>query len=381
LAELGKSSEAASAFAAGLELAKGDSIAPKILAEWGWMLLDAEKPAEADRVFSRLLTEFPSSPLVADARFNLAESANQRRDYTEVVRLLTPLVASKQVVQKTEAVPDGVTSEPKASARGDDSAAMDSLRRLLPAALYRLGRSHVELEDWAEARTTLDRLLAEFPDNPYRRDARFLRAESALRQGDLAAAESGFAALLAEPAVAGDSKDRITALALKQIQCWIAMKRWKQALEGAQTLERKLSSGEAALDELHYAQGQALLGMGRLEEARAAFDKALAARGTGDLAAQAQLMRGETYFHQDKLHEALREFLKVDILYKAARWQAAALLEAGKVYERLDQWADAAETYERLLKKFPSDPTADEARRRRDAINRRAASSTSGRKS
>ena len=65
-------------------------------------------------------------------------------------------------------------------------------------------------------------------------------------------------------------------------------------------------------------------------------------------------MRGETYFHQDQFHEALRDFLKVDILHDAPRWQAAALLEAGKVYERLDQWADAAETYERLLSKFPN---------------------------
>ncbi len=69
-------------------------------------------------------------------------------------------------------------------------------------------------------------------------------------------------------------------------------------------------------------------------------------------------MRGETYFHEDRLREALREFLRVDILYDAPRWQAAALLEAGKVYERLDQWADAAETYRRLVDKFPQDPDA-----------------------
>ena len=73
-------------------------------------------------------------------------------------------------------------------------------------------------------------------------------------------------------------------------------------------------------------------------------------------------MRGETYFHQDQFHEALRDFLRVDILHDAPRWQAAALLEAGKVYERLDQWADAAETYERLLKQV-----SDRAERGRGA--------------
>jgi len=52
----------------------------------------------------------------------------------------------------------------------------------------------------------------------------------------------------------------------------------------------------------------------------------------------------------------------VDILYDAPQWQAAALLEAGKVYERLAQWPDAAETYERLRSRFPEDPNAAEAR-------------------
>ena len=91
-------------------------------------------------------------------------------------------------------------------------------------------------------------------------------------------------------------------------------------------------------------------------------------------------MHGEAYFHQDKLHEALRDFLKVDILYDAPRWQAAALLEAGKVYERLDQWADAAETYGRLLARFPKEAPASEAGRRRAAASSRAALSGSARK-
>ena len=46
LAELGKPSEAATAFDAAVALAPGDA---GLLAEWGWSLVDAEKPAEADR--------------------------------------------------------------------------------------------------------------------------------------------------------------------------------------------------------------------------------------------------------------------------------------------------------------------------------------------
>ncbi len=107
-----------------------------ILADWGWALVDADKSAEADKVFARLLETFPDSPHADDARFNLAESANQSKNLAEVVRLLKPLAA------------EGSKASP----------------RLIQSALYRLGRTQAELKDWPEAGKTLDRLIAEFPD-------------------------------------------------------------------------------------------------------------------------------------------------------------------------------------------------------------------------
>jgi cellulose synthase operon protein C len=319
-----------------------------VLAEWGWALIDAEKPAEADQVFTRLLKDFPNGTHAADARFNLAESANLSRNYPEVVRLLAPLADTKPTEQA---------------------------RQILPAVLYRLGRTQVELKDWHAALATLDRLLKEFPNNSYRREAKYLRAESALRAGDFVAAESGFSALLAEPPSPTDPKGMTPSLRLKQIECWVALKRWQPVLEGVQSLRATLAAANPSIAELDFAQGQALFGLGRLEEARTAFQSVVDARSGGDLAAHAQYLRGETYFHQDQFHDALREFLKVDILHNAPHWQAVALLEAGKVYERLDQWTDAAETYERLCTKFPKDPSANEAGTRRDAAKRRTAKS------
>jgi tetratricopeptide (TPR) repeat protein len=80
-------------------------------------------------------------------------------------------------------------------------------------------------------------------------------------------------------------------------------------------------------------------------------------------------MRGETYFHQDRFREALSEFLKVDLLYDAPQWQAAALLEAGKVYERLGQWTDAVEAYERVLA-LPDRSRSAEAKGRLEAARK-----------
>ena len=175
-------------------------------------------------------------------------------------------------------------------------------------------------------------------------------------------AERQFTALLGEPPTTALGKEFLATVRMKRIQCWIALKRWKDALNQAQSSKGELAAGDPAIAELDYLRGQALLGLGRLDEARAAFQAVIDVHKDGDLGAQAQLMRGETYFHQDQLHEALRDFLQVDILHNAPQWQAAALLEAGKVYERLDHWADAAETYERLLSKFASEPSAVAAR-------------------
>jgi TolA-binding protein len=399
LAKLDRHTEAARVFeqlvndpAARDGLARAGTSVDAILAEWGWTLVDAGRLAEADRVFTRLLNEYPDSPHAADARFNLAESANLAGNHAEVIRLLTPLSTVKAGEVKSNSAPTGVktpTAGPSdATAPGADprppsarpgAPSTDSLRRLLPAVLYRLGRTQVELKDWGSAGATFDRLLADYPDNPYRREARFLRAESALRQGDAAMAGSGFAALLEGPPDRQDPEGFSRLVRLKRLQCQVALKRWNEVLQATKALRAELAAGDPAIAELDYARGQALLGLGRVEEARTAFQAVLAARRGGELAAQAQLMYGETYFHQDHFHEALREFLKVDILYKAPHWQAVALLEAGKVYERLEQWADAAETYEGLVARFPRDPIAAEARTRRDVASRRAAPGTGGR--
>ena len=335
-------------------LAKIGATPDALLAELGWTLVDASKPAEADRVFARLLKEHPSSPHATEARFNLAEAANRARNHAEVVRLLAPLAAAK----------------PAASPGPAGTA--DPADRLMPAVLYRLGRTQIELRDWPSAAATLDRLLAGFPENPYRREARFLRAEAALQTGDAAAAEPGFAGLLAEPARPEDPPGFRRSVRLEQLRCWVALKRWKDVASAGPALRAELKPDDPSIVELDYAMGQAQMGQGRMEEARKTFQGIIDARPSGDLAARAQMMRGESYFHEDRLREALREFLRVEILHDAPRWQAAALLEAGKVYERLDQWADAAETYSRLVEKFPQDPDAPAARTRGEAARQRA---------
>lgn len=316
----------------------------EVLVEWGWALADIGKTDEADKVFTRLLEEFPNSPQAADARFNLAESAAKAQQHDKVIALLSPLVA------------EGAKTSPS----------------LVEPALFRMGRSQAEQKAWADSAKTLDRLLTEFPKSRYRRQARFLRANVALHGDDPKTAEASFAALAAEPIDANDPDGLPLATRRLRIDALLALGRWKELLEAADAFKRDAPEDPNMAD-VEYARGRALQSLSppQFDDARAAYDAVIKARKGGDLAARAQLMRGETYYHQESYHEALREFLKVDILYDAPATQAAALLEAGKVYERLDQWADAVETYERLLSKFPKDPSASTAEPRLEAARKR----------
>jgi TolA-binding protein len=314
-----------------------------VLAEWGWALLDADKTAEADRVFGRLLSEHPESPRAADARLILAQSAYDARTYDEVVNLLTPLVA------------DGAGTSP----------------RLLPAALFLMGRARDKRAELEEAAKVIDRLLAEFPDDRYRREARFLRADLALKGGDAETAARGFEALATEPAAETDPDRFGVAVRRGRIQSLVALKRWEDVIAAAAEF-KSFAPKDPLIAEVDYDRGRALQQLARFDEALAAYQAVIDARKGGDLAARAQLMRGEAFFWQKKYKDALREYFRVATLYDAPGWQAAALLEAGKVYEKLDQWAVAAETYEELRTKFPKDPSAAEAKTRLEAARRHA---------
>ena len=349
LVEAKRPAEAAEAFAkVEADYSKSEA-ADVLLAERGWALIDAGKSAEADALFARLLKEFPDSPKAADARYNLAESAFAAKQFDKVGPLLEPVVA------------EGSKARPL----------------LVQSSLYRLGRAQAESKDWKASASTFDRLAKEFPDGPYRREAAFWRSESAFQSGDAKSAEPGFAALLAESASPSDPEGLVRTSKRRRAQALVQLERWNDALAAADAYDIDLKSAadpDPHAADVDYARGRALQGLARFEDARAAFARVIEARKGSELAARAQFMRGETYFHEKNYRKALPEFLKVDYLYDAPTWQASALLEAGKVHEQLGQWAEAAETYERLRSRFPTDPNAAKAKDRLDLARKRASS-------
>jgi TolA-binding protein len=90
----------------------------------------------------------------------------------------------------------------------------------------------------------------------------------------------------------------------------------------------------------------------------------------GPTAARAQFQIGECLFAQGKHDEAVRELLKVDILYAYPEWSAAALYEAGRCFEAMNQTEKARAQYEQVREKHGQTRWASLAAKRLTALAR-----------
>lgn len=97
-------------------------------------------------------------------------------------------------------------------------------------------------------------------------------------------------------------------------------------------------------------------------------------RHDGVTAARAQFQIGECLFAQRRYDEALKEFMKVDILFTAPEWSAAALVEAGRVLEALRRPDDARAQFRAVVERFPDGDWAKIARERLNALDSTTAS-------
>lgn len=308
-----------------------------VLYESAWVLRDLGRDAEADELLSRLHHDFPQSTKWADATYRLAERAYLRKDFEQTRGLLTRLEEA------------------------DDVAA-----ELRQHALYLSARISAAEQQWDKISSPLGRLLAEYPDTPLRLSAEYWIAESDYRRGDYAQATEHFAQLASLPQ--GRGEPWMVMIPLRHAQCLAQQDRWAEAKQIAARIAEDFP-GSTQQYEADYLLGRCLAADAQFEAARQAYLRVIrSAEGAKtETAAMAQWMIGETYFHQKNYGAALREYLRVEILYAWPTWQAAALLQAGKCQELLGNWPQAAEHYARLLKEHPESTFVEEAGRRLQA--------------
>ena len=312
-----------------------------VLYEWAWVLRELDREEEAFEVWHRLRDEYPESPFAADAKYRLAVAALERGDYEVVAPLAEALTSA-------EADP-----------------------RLREHALYLLGQLAVARGRWEEVAPPLTTLMADYPNSRLASQATFWVAEAAYRNGDYETAGERFAVLARRPVAEDEAARRL--VDLRRAQVLAHQRRWGEALALAEILVEE----DAGFDqeyEADYLIGRCLAALGRFDDAREAYGRVIRSPqgAKTETAAMAQWLIGESYFHQENYAAALREYLRVEILYDYPEWRSAALLQAGKCHELLDEWREAADSYRRLLDEYAETAYADEAAERLSVARDRA---------
>ncbi|NLE38010.1 MAG: tetratricopeptide repeat protein [Pirellulaceae bacterium] len=330
-ARLGRNGRAATIYQRLVADHPDDKQLDAVLYEWSWTLSDQGRDDEAAACLERLHREFAESRYWDDATYRLAERAFEAADHDAAERLI-----------------DGVL------ATGES-------REIAPYALALKWRVAAARQQWDTVGETAQRLLDRHSAGSFRAAARFWLAESLYRRGDYDRAAEVFQSLAEET----DENESWRAMVpLRRAQIAASRKEWLDAHELASSIERDYPDF-VCQHEADYVVGRALAARAEFDAARDAYQRVIRSpRGAKtETAAMAQWMIGETYFHQKNFEAALREYLRVEILYDYPRWQAAALLQAGKCCKRLGRVADAEKLYERLVQNFPDTQFADEARR------------------
>ncbi|MFK7960222.1 MAG: tetratricopeptide repeat protein [Phycisphaerales bacterium] len=229
------------------------------------------------------------------------------------------------------------------------------------AADWRRAVAFRRLERHADAAAAAERVLAAGGDPAFRRAVLALAGESRLAAGEPDAAAVHFESLAGD----GGDADRAAAARLRLAEARAAQGRWAVAERHYRTyLERH--PDDARWYAATFGLGRALEAQGRTDAAMEAYAE-VAARHDGPTAARAQFQYGECLFVLGRHEDALRELLKVDILFDAPEWTAAALHEAASCLERLDRAGEAREMLARIVAEHPGSAWATRAARRLEA--------------
>lgn len=318
---------------------------PAALYQKAWILNDTQRQSEAASIFRTLAESHPKTKYGADAMYRLAELAAQARDFTGAVKWLDQLVA--------------------ASGEADVRA----------HAIYLRGKTEVDQQHWSEAIPVFERLDQEFPGHSLCEPAEYWIAESQFQLGRFDDSYQVLEKL--EAKVQNRSESWVAMVPLRRAQILVQKGQWDKAAELAETLPKRFPNFRQQY-EVDYLLGRCLSSQARFAEARQAYERVIRSPSGGhsETAAMAQWMIGETYFHQKQYSEAIDAYLRVESVYAFPKWQAAALLQAGKCHELIGHRGESAKVYAQLVKQFPDTQFAKDAADRLKAIGNSGSIST-----
>lgn len=135
----------------------------------------------------------------------------------------------------------------------------------------------------------------------------------------------------------------------------------------ARVAAAKTAAGDVAINRslTNIVAAELSIRRSRFDEARDTLNEIVrAADPSPTLRPRAQWLVGETYFMQQRFPDAIDAYRRVDAMDSAGEWAPAALLQAGKAFEKLGRGRDAAVCYTALLTRFRDWPHASIAQTR-----------------
>lgn len=354
----GKYADAERALRAALEGAPSE-IVPEVQAQLGVALARQDKPEEALQLFEKAM------PGLEKSRSGVRESARYER-----AAVLRRLGRDEDALRACE---EFLASKPS--------------ERLAAYAQLDLAQLHAKAQRFAECRRAAEgaaALAAKAPDAaPVVPHASYLRGLALQRLGDNAAAVEALGPVL-------KSSDDVSLSSSAALVCGEALLKLNRAGEAAAMFERALKGApdddtrSGALLRLGEARAavpdwtgsaeafseflakfpespvwfQARFGIGWSAENQGRHDAAIesyrmiTSKHDGPTAARAQFQIGECLYAMKKHDEAVKELLKVDILYAVPEWSAAALYEAGRCLAEQGRAAEARQQFTQVTERF-----------------------------
>ncbi len=251
--------------------------------------------------------------------------------------------------------------QPDASADLAEAIRQDLEYRLpLAWASHALARDRPSESAAVLAEVNLERLA-----EPQQVPIRFALAHALLRSGSAEAAREQWTWLADYASTLNPVPDWAASVALRQAEMLLADKKVREA----KTLLQRTKSEHPKFPksyELDYLLARCAIADVEFEEAQdylSTVIRSAAVRGTESLA-RASWMRGEVYFLQRELDQAISAYQEVIDMPQFPQWQARALLQAAKCYELQAQPAEALKLYERILSDFATSDVQPQAAER-----------------
>ncbi|MFW6170007.1 MAG: tetratricopeptide repeat protein [Planctomycetota bacterium] len=342
--------KAVETFSALLEQHPDYGNADKVYYELAWAHKSLSNEKAAVEAFATLAQSHGDSPLAMEARFHVGEKAYADEKYQQAVD------AYQEAIDTNDST-------------------------LREKALYKLGWSHYQLEQYDEALARFEKLLASHDDSELAADAWFMKGECLFKSKDFEPALAAYENAMRQEA----SSPQIDVLRqLHAAQAAGQLKKWRESVE---FLDPLISNhGDSYyLAEAHFERGQAKLKL--KEPAEAVEDFRLAAdKSRGLVGVRALFMAGEVEFQEGRRKDAVKNFQRTmfrnvpeDASEAWRNWQAKAGYEAGRCSEvqfsdaespanREKYLADAKKFYQYVVQSHSEHELAAEAKKRLAAL-------------